>query len=440
MLENPLGADETDLNLLGMVHSLEVACSNAFDMSNKLRPGYRQAQKRPFQDFGLEVDLTHLQDLDDEAEFTGNNSFSHYFHWLPMPSMVLENVFEAHGHIDTVHAAKCRELMGHQDLRALIRKSVLRSWRPHRRRTVGHDRSYQAVPTKDDVEFATHPTNPFLMSSTECEAYQVAHTTNSERSHEDLSEGDKDTLQMLQDDPNVFSDYLVFEGVLRQQPHEVGRHQVWNQRAAGLLGDHSASSLILKAEDSDTERSTMGLETHQRFAQVIKGVHQGVIPEPQPQTPPKAKEPTRDTSKSSWTDLANKRESRRDSGIRDPKKKMSGKLRHPILLIRPKKQDQDDSDDCGETSRSEHFDTGASREAFEAHPTELSLGAIAQRVDSRAAAPCSDTSAPRELTTSSTHSNNGTQHSVATGATSRTVTERDPLLSSPGYGSGGLTD
>merc|ERR1719174_1422372 len=53
MMENPLGDDETDINSMQMIHSLEVCAQHVFDISEGRRDETRRALRRPFDDFAM---------------------------------------------------------------------------------------------------------------------------------------------------------------------------------------------------------------------------------------------------------------------------------------------------------------------------------------------------------------------------------------------------
>lgn len=116
-MENPLGMDEMDLNLLDMVHSLEVSVERAFNLSEESKVQSMRALRRPLEEFGMtsELQFSKLQGL-------SAGRFSEYFVWHPVPTLILAALASSHGHVDTVHQLR---LHG-SSVRRLLRRSIIR--------------------------------------------------------------------------------------------------------------------------------------------------------------------------------------------------------------------------------------------------------------------------------------------------------------------------
>lgn len=119
-MENPLGLEEMDLNMLDMVHSLEVSAESAFNISEAGKKSSRMALRRPLQEFGmLAKGGMDLEEWHDEVPV---GRFSHYFGWQPIPTLILASMATSHGHVDTVHQAYFYGI----SIRRLLRRSLLR--------------------------------------------------------------------------------------------------------------------------------------------------------------------------------------------------------------------------------------------------------------------------------------------------------------------------
>ncbi|CAE8740305.1 unnamed protein product [Polarella glacialis] len=123
MMENPLGDDELDLNLMSMIHSLEIVSQHAFDLSECGRRQARLALRRPLVDFAMQTQPSDLVRMG--AETRDPIIFERFFSWKPMPSLVLEKIFRSHGHASVVHKAMLGG-QGTDGLRLLLRKVLPR--------------------------------------------------------------------------------------------------------------------------------------------------------------------------------------------------------------------------------------------------------------------------------------------------------------------------
>lgn len=119
-MENPLGISEMDLHLLDMVHSLEVVTQHAFDLSELGERCTRMALRRPLVEFGMQTQVQSLVRWKHVEDHT--STFSTFFSWEPMPTLILGMLTLSHGHVDIVHEAR---LFG-GSLRGLLRSSLRR--------------------------------------------------------------------------------------------------------------------------------------------------------------------------------------------------------------------------------------------------------------------------------------------------------------------------
>merc|ERR1719161_599695 len=53
LIENPLSDEETDIDIMQMIHSVEVHASHTFELTERHRAQARHALRRPFVDFGM---------------------------------------------------------------------------------------------------------------------------------------------------------------------------------------------------------------------------------------------------------------------------------------------------------------------------------------------------------------------------------------------------
>lgn len=250
LMENPLGDDETDLNCMQMIHSLEACAQHAFDLSECQRFSTRRALRRPFHDFMMaSADFAEA-----EAEKEGvihYKRFEDYFHWLRMPTLILGGLIESHGSVDAVHlhyarCPGCLPSVSRNAFRTTLRK-VFRRSQKHMRNL------YEAVDTE-------------------------AQAMSRERRGTDAEDGDTDLVGLVENDPNFFLHYLAFAGCLRAHGDnedtgagptpEIERHAVWKERAEKLLQGRSALSLLTVCDIGvDSERSVCCPgETHAKLS------------------------------------------------------------------------------------------------------------------------------------------------------------------------------
>jgi len=204
MLENPLGDDDTDLDLMRYVHNLEVYAQYAFDMTETHRARTRQAMLRPLHDFGM----TSRDHFPMPEHDSSKRPFSEFFHWMPIPTTVLDSLFRLHGDVDIMHQIWITSS-------SLSFRNVLR----------------QAYRSRNGAVY-----------------------------HAVESETDNETSQTLRRDPNLYAYYLVFKGVIisgnQKGRLELEWHDVWKEHATRMLRCHKALAML----KDDTERSLLRIE------------------------------------------------------------------------------------------------------------------------------------------------------------------------------------
>lgn len=104
-LENPVGDDDTDLNVLEFIHSLEVSASRVFELSELRKENMRKSFLRPLSGASkgaLPADPPYLKEMQSQQRA----DFSTYFAWMPMPLQTIEYILEKAGHITSVHSVR----------------------------------------------------------------------------------------------------------------------------------------------------------------------------------------------------------------------------------------------------------------------------------------------------------------------------------------------
>mmetsp|Transcript_42552 Transcript_42552/g.126235 ORF Transcript_42552/g.126235 Transcript_42552/m.126235 type:complete len:725 (-) Transcript_42552:96-2270(-) len=213
IMENPFGTDDTDLDSMRHLHTLEVVASRAWQHSETYREGNRQAQIQILR----KSTLGTATDLQQEHLTRRKPGFESFFTWKPIPSLIVQESMEKHGHVDIKHRMA---------LDGDMQSSLRRTWR-----RVVRGRGYQDVAKSfmsccTDAEWAT------------------------------------DFMKM---DPNIFAHYLVFNDIFGVDPvtgeecEEARSFNLWRMRCFKLLGqDHEAISLLDVNCPMDSERSVMG--------------------------------------------------------------------------------------------------------------------------------------------------------------------------------------
>ncbi|CAE7251790.1 GCS1 [Symbiodinium sp. CCMP2592] len=172
MMENPVGDDDTDINLLQQLHELEVGAQLAIELCENRRSMLRRTLAKV------------CPSCSETSKFWKNKPplvppihFEDYFCWLPIPAAIAEGMVMKHGHVDHVHWAFFE---GHiAEFRTFLRKAL-------RRHTPGRRSAYEAIPQDASAE--------------ELKVYPEAEMDS--------------TMGMIQRDTNQFWHYLAFRPVL----------------------------------------------------------------------------------------------------------------------------------------------------------------------------------------------------------------------------------
>ncbi|CAJ1382886.1 unnamed protein product [Effrenium voratum] len=132
MMENPVGDDDTDINLYQQLHQLEVGIQASFELCERERGPLRRVFARI---------SPNCPDFVKERKKCLNVSppfhFEDYFCWLPLPTAIAEGMVMKHGHVDHAHMAFFE---GHiAKFRAFLRRAL-------KRHTLGRRSPYEAVP------------------------------------------------------------------------------------------------------------------------------------------------------------------------------------------------------------------------------------------------------------------------------------------------------
>jgi len=219
VLENPLGNDETDMNLFERIHGLEVGAEQIFNSTEKYKAGLLSALKRA-EDFVM-GEMTERGNVVQNSRADPVRDFRSYFQWMPMPTVVLSDLMDSHGEVESLHQLWLNPgtVCGFS-LRKMLRSHLLRR---------KDDRWYKSVRSEDErlephVDFNKDPTY-FCHYLQFLDAIDVA-----PRSPEDK----------------------VGDGCAMEAPEG----QIWRKRAIELLNKHPAQGL-LKLDEDGTERSLM---------------------------------------------------------------------------------------------------------------------------------------------------------------------------------------
>jgi len=227
VLENPLGNDETDMNIYEKIHTLEVNAEQIFNSTECLKPGLHYAlHKTENIVLGERHPPPHPTVRSHALDPT--KSFRSYFRWVPLPTTVLSDLMDSHGEVENLHELwlNFRACLSSFSLRQMLRQSLYR-------RKGG--RLYEPVNTGDSSKEERPP-----------------------------------PIVDFNKDPNYFCHYLEFTGAADvaapsvpfermgdgcSVPQSQGR--VWRNRVMDLLRDHPAQRLLKVLNSEDTERSLM---------------------------------------------------------------------------------------------------------------------------------------------------------------------------------------
>jgi hypothetical protein len=215
-LEDPMGNDETDLNLYEKLHSLEVSAEHAFDLSADAEGDVRRALQ------WTENWVTTGEDIAVPSRPARprkeDKSFRCFFRWMPIPTLMMREMMDSHGDVEVLHAL--RLTFSHiccctHGVRRILRRVL---WR------MEGDRLYQAV--------NQHPASATVGA---------------------------DEDKFFNSDPHFFCHYLQFLGSLKVDSGHPGLacKNPWPGHAVKLLGDEPAASLLTPMSEEDTERSMM---------------------------------------------------------------------------------------------------------------------------------------------------------------------------------------
>jgi hypothetical protein len=229
LMENPLGNKPTDVNLLQRVHALELQVEQAFNSTEMHADQLQRALLRPLEDFGLAAGLVgsspvgsspspqagtgrRSNDAGDRfieaspqrpslpadtpplAGYSDDNplrNFASYFHWVPIPTLILEGLVWDHGHAEVLNPRLLKEVV--RSLRARFRLMRVQ-WRAHK----DEGGTYHLVGADPPVA--------------ESNAVQSGPDEVQETPEHALEES---VIEAHCKDPNIFADYLVFVGACR---------------------------------------------------------------------------------------------------------------------------------------------------------------------------------------------------------------------------------
>jgi len=100
-LENPLGDDDTDLNTMEMIHELEVAANNIFQMSELGSSDLLLAQRQTLEVFDMKDTLEKLRP-GIPSDNPRTHEFEAYFSWVTLPDGIMEYIETRCGHTNAI--------------------------------------------------------------------------------------------------------------------------------------------------------------------------------------------------------------------------------------------------------------------------------------------------------------------------------------------------
>lgn len=215
MMENPVGDDDTDINLYQQLHQLEVGAQASFELAEVKRSALRRLFAR------ISVSRPDVsQESKKRVQISQPFHFEDYFCWLPIPTKIAEGMVMKHGHVDHAHMAFFE---GHiAKFRSFLRRAL-------KRHTLGRKSPYEAIPQDADPdELNVYPEAP-----------------------------PESTMGVIQRDSNGFWHYLAFRPVMTANTSEVLRQELCRKRLVNLLGAEHSAVELLASESTDTGRSVM---------------------------------------------------------------------------------------------------------------------------------------------------------------------------------------
>jgi len=239
LLENPMGSDETDMNLYEKIQSLEVNSELVFNATECHRASLHHALLRT-EDLvlGTQPDKTAQRDFVHSHKSDTRRAFRSYFRWVPLPTLILVDILDSHGEVESLHSLwlSCEYWCSKLSLQERLRKTLCR-----RRR----GQMYEAV-AKDDARKEEIP----------------------------------DPIVDWNKDPHFFCHFLEFVGAADVAPpltedgcapqRPPGR--AWRDRVIEVLGEHPAQRLLKPhADEGDSERSMM-MQTPQSTPRSTSGL------------------------------------------------------------------------------------------------------------------------------------------------------------------------
>lgn len=234
MLENPLGNDEVDMNLYEKIHSLEVNAEKIFDVTEQYQAPLFHALERTenliMGEAEAEACREHVhQDPAREGPRKPTvrkpaadpaKMFRTYFQWAPMPTVMLCDLLDSHGEVESLHSLhlSLRHLFSGISVRKMLRQTLNR------------------------------PTD--------------GHTSHNYVKVEQSEAPKEEPVVNFNKDPNYFCHYLEFvgaDGRANRGGSEKGssENRLWKDRAAALLCEHQAGRLLAPIDSEDSQRSLM---------------------------------------------------------------------------------------------------------------------------------------------------------------------------------------
>eukprot|EP00747_Dinoflagellata_sp_TGD_P184452 gnl/TRDRNA2_/TRDRNA2_40064_c0_seq1.p1 gnl/TRDRNA2_/TRDRNA2_40064_c0~~gnl/TRDRNA2_/TRDRNA2_40064_c0_seq1.p1 ORF type:complete len:639 (+),score=113.47 gnl/TRDRNA2_/TRDRNA2_40064_c0_seq1:67-1983(+) len=245
MLENPLGDDETDLNLMEFLHNLEVSAKYFYDVSEIHRVNMRQLLWQQLDEWNVK-DPTAQKGADGGAlgagpggSFLPKRPFETFFRWTPMPKKQVEDAIHSHGNVDSVHMINFRQW-----------------WSEHllRQQKAEQNGTYDSVDDDFDKEIlerdrarvttvvARRDTNIcahyLVFLSVHRRRQPISKLTLSPSSNPGYHERERATVTYA--NPDVANGRI---------PLELARHVAWKRRVRGLLEENPATVHILEEDD-----------------------------------------------------------------------------------------------------------------------------------------------------------------------------------------------